>query len=172
MAENAPTTEPEVEIEEELDAEVESENESNPALFKAIAQKKKWREMHANEAAARKQAEDKLAQLQTQGAQAQPAKSDDDLEERVEARLAGHSKEEIAFASIFAKANGKKLSEALQDDIIRSAIEGMRNKAKVAQATPAPTNRGNSVKVKPREKMSVDEKSKEFSFSAWKNRKG
>jgi hypothetical protein len=82
----------------------------------------------------------------------------------------GYSENEIGFLERNRRGEESILDTA-KDDYVKSAIEGMREKAKVAQATPAPTNRGNAIEAKPLEKMTREEKSQKFSFDAWKANK-
>jgi|TARA_R110002020_G_scaffold192200_4_gene392218 hypothetical protein len=82
----------------------------------------------------------------------------------------GYSEDEIGFLE--RNRSGKEsILDTAKDDFVKVAIEGMREKAKVAQATPAPTNRSNAVDAKPLEKMTKEEKSQKFSFDSWKANK-
>lgn len=70
-----------------------------------------------------------------------PSFNPDLIETKVDLRLAGHSKAEIDFMETYAKGKGKKLSEIVNDENIKTAIEAMRNKSKSDQGTPPPSSR-------------------------------
>lgn len=80
----------------------------------------------------------------------------------------GYSEPEISFAKTYAKGLGKRMSEVIGDEIFKTALEGIRSKASVEQATPPPSARAKPVETKTDQGSRVD-------FSTWqaqRNRKG
>ena len=130
------------------------------SLQTEIARKKHWREKFQKKSdETAKLAEDNKTLQEKLSAYEKPQEtksfSADEIEARVDLRLAGHSKDEISHMETYAKGQGKKLSEVSNDPFILSGIEGLRAKAKAAAATPPPSN--SSPTVKPNKKVSFEE---------------
>lgn len=68
-----------------------------------------------------------------------------DIEEVVDLRISGLSKDEISYMKSFAKGSGKSLSEVSKDPFVLAGIEGMRTRSKSDEATPPPSSRTSSV---------------------------
>jgi len=104
----------------------------------------------------------------------QPAPSSDAerrIEEKVDLRLSGYSKEEIDEIAAFAKAKGiGSLTEAAKLPIVQHAINGLRADAKAKEATPPSTKRAGASGGE-RSKMSPQEKAKDRSFETWQQRR-
>lgn len=71
--------------------------------------------------------------------QAKPKR--DDIEERVELRLRGYSKDEITDISAIAKAKKISLLEASELPLVSKGIQALRTDKKVVEQSPAPSNR-------------------------------
>lgn len=118
-----------------------------------------------------KKAEEKLKKEKPDVEQrSSPTSVDPDLiDTKVELRLAGHNSDEIKFMENYARGSNKKLSEVSNLPEIKSAIEGMRNKKKTDQGTPAPSPRSggqpSGEEKKPFAKLSRPEQQK-----AWRER--
>lgn len=100
----------------------------------------------------------------------------DEVEQKVELRMSGYSKEEIAFAEKLAKGSGQKLTEIINDSFFKDAIEGSRAKNKASSDTPAASSRTAVFKGKPATEIFVDanasKEDKQAAFSAMVSKKG
>lgn len=106
--------------------------------------------------------EAKLQKLANQPAEktSSPAVPFDEIEDRVDLRLKGFTREEISYVESYAKGQGKKLREVAEDPFVLSGIDGLRAKAKVAQAIPPPStgSLGKTKKEIPLSKMNPIQK--------------
>lgn len=108
-----------------------------------------------------KDAEKELKQLKGK----QGKTSEEDLEEILNIRMDGHSRDEVEYMKAVAKHQGKKLTEVVNDPFIRAGVEGLRSKNKSQSATPSPSSRPNmssSSKGKTFAEMSEDERKTNF----------
>ena len=122
------------------------------SLQTEIARKKHWREkfQKKNDEAVKSAEDIKKLQEKLATYEKQPERVPDEIESRVDLRLAGYSRDEISYMETFAKGQGKKLTDVANDPFILSGIEGLRAKAKAAAATPPPSQ--TSIKVQKNEK--------------------
>lgn len=91
----------------------------------------------------------KTGDLKTGDATTATAPNENLIEQKVDLRLAGHSKEEISFMEQFAKGANKRLSEVAELPFVKKAIEGMRAEQKSIDGTPPPSNRIRTFNGKP-----------------------
>src|SRR3990167_8595389 len=78
----------------------------------------------------------------------------------LEMRLSGHTPDEIRV--IKQLANGKPLTEAILDPVIKAAVDGVRASKKTEQAIPAPSNRVPMVNNKRFAELPKDEQKKHY----------
>jgi len=100
----------------------------------------------------------------------------DEVEQKVELRMSGYSREEIAFAEKLAKGSGMKLSEIINDSYFKKAIEGSRAENKASANTPEPSSRTATFKGRPASEIFTDPKAskeeKQAAFNAVMSKKG
>src|SRR3990167_10312847 len=122
------------------------------SLQTEIARKKHWREkfQKKNDEAVKSAEDIKKLQEKLATYEKPPERVPNEIESRVDLRLAGYSRDEISYMETFAKGQGKKLTDVANDPFILSGIEGLRAKAKAAAATPPPSQ--TSIKVQKNEK--------------------
>ena len=94
----------------------------------------------------------------------------DEVEQKVELRMSGFSKDEIEFADRLAKGSGKKLIEIINDSYFKKAIEGSRAEKQADSNTPTPSNRTAIYKGKTMNEVVTDPKAskedKQAAFNA------
>lgn len=91
--------------------------------------------------------------------------SDDEIEEVINIRMDGHSREELEYMRAVARHQNKRLPDVVNDPFIQAGIRGMREQAKSQQATPAPSSRPavtSSAQQKPFSSMNDDERRAHF----------
>lgn len=116
-------------------------------------QKSKWREKALKEAEERKKIEEKLAALQglKETEKSSSVSSTDAKLAKIELKVEGYNDEEADF--ILKSGLGK------DNPFVKAAVESMRSKQKVVEATPQPSNRSVLVNNKPYSQLSREEKS-------------
>lgn len=132
------------------------------SLQTEIARKKHWREKAQKKSDEAAQLAEQLKKTQEElagfkkPATPESPKISDDIEDKVDLRLSGYSRDEIALMETYAKGRGQRLSEVKNDPFVISGIEGLRAKAKVAAATPPPSKGSSTVKGKEGPKSFTD----------------
>lgn len=125
-----------------------------------------------------KKAEEESKKLRDELAKRTPEPSapqaPDDIETVLRLRSEGYSDKEVLDIRSKAKKYNIPIASLLEDDLLKAGIEANRQKAKVEQATPAPSARsgflgksGKSFAETPKEK-----RAEEFGFQTWKTKKG
>lgn len=71
----------------------------------------------------------------------------DELEENLLLKDNGHSMEEIQAIRSYAKGQGKKASDVLNDQFVKSVIKTMRENQEVDQTTPPPTTQNTAATI-------------------------
>lgn len=88
---------------------------------------------------ARKELEARLSETGNQSFD--PAKLKQEVEEKVDLRMKGHSPEIIAEIEAYAKGRGVSLTEAEKSPFIQSAVEALKAKENSLNNTPSPSSK-------------------------------
>lgn len=92
----------------------------------------------------------------------------DEVDQKVELRMAGYSRDEIADIDAIAKAKKISLEEAAKLPLVSKGIEALRAEKRSTEATPTPSNRVKVFNGKPVDDILKDPNtSKEDKQSAW-----
>ena len=82
-----------------------------------------------------------------------PAKFKQEIDEKVDLRLAGFDSEHIEEIERYAKGAGLSLAEAAKSPFIVKAVEGLRAEKKSTDSTPAPSSKIRTFNGKPVEEV-------------------
>lgn len=93
----------------------------------------------------------------------------DDIEDRVELRQQGYSREEVQKISSYAKANKMSLLEAAKDDFVQGGIEKARAKTRSTEATPSAKKQSAALSLEELKKLTPAQRAEKQSFSNWKD---
>lgn len=97
--------------------------------------------------------------------------SEDLMMGMLELKDKGFSTPEISKIRTFANTNGLTLDEASKDPFVLGGIKEMRERAKVQEATPAPSQKVKTAPEKTFTELSSGERAEKYSFNAWKQSK-
>lgn len=114
------------------------------------------------------------AELKKYRKEAEPQKQEFDIEDVVDLRQQGFSREETDRIKAFARANGTSLRDAAKDPFVQAGINGLRNSSKSDEATPVPGRPVTSPPSdsKPWSSMTKEERQSSFSSQLARYRKG
>lgn len=90
---------------------------------------------------------------------------DHDLEEFVELRVAGYTKDEIEKMRQIAKGSGRSLAEVEKDPFVQAGITGLRNQKSTDDSTPPPSSKVPPITKKKIDWASMTEEERRKNFS-------
>lgn len=113
-----------------------------------------------------KRAEEELKKFKASAGSESLKSTDFDIEEIVNLRTDGYSREEVKYMKDLALGSNRSLNEVSNDPFIQAGIRGLRDKAKTNNDTPAPSFRSSTISNQPAGKtwadMSKEERSANF----------
>lgn len=136
---------------------VEVADDNSADIETLRVQKSKWREKAIKESEERKKLEEKLSALQgPKEVEKSPSVGSDATRfAKLELKIEGYNDEEADF--VMKSGLGK------DNQFVKAAVEAMRSKQKVVEATPQPSNRSALVNNKSFSQLSKEEKSANYS---------
>lgn len=117
-----------------------------------------------------KKTEEELKKFKAAASSESPKTSDFDIEEIVNLRTDGYSREEVEYMKQVARGAKRPLSEITNDPFVQAGILGLREKSKTNDVTPAPSSRPNPVVVGQKPWSEMTEQERKAGFTAQVNR--
>lgn len=142
--------------------EQEESSESKEDLSNKDSKDNYWKQRALNAEQTIEQAKRRRKEEEQTSSQEETTSQSDLLEQKVDLRMEGYSKDEISEIEAYANAKKLSLTEAKDSPFVQKAIEGLREEKKVEESTPSPSSRSVTVENKTFADMSEAERKKNF----------